>query len=116
MSVTVSVEILLEALADAMEKRNEIAGDLDSQIRDLEEIRAACCFDIDQKIDGLKSNIVSSVLSTEESTKGSRLHAVYSKGRTTWNSKLLQGYAVAHPEINAMRETGNPSVSIRPVK
>lgn len=39
--------------------------------------------------------------------------AVWSKGRVTWDGKGLGGYMVAHPEIEAFRREGKPSVSIR---
>ena len=48
--------------------------------------------------------------------KANGLMAVYNKGRVSWDSKLLDGYAVAHPEILAARKEGDPSVTIRTVK
>lgn len=51
-----------------------------------------------------------------ESVKGDTLHAVYSPPRVTWDSKGLTGYAVAHPEIEAFKKVGKPSVSIRTIK
>lgn len=53
------------------------------------------------------------VLKHGASVKGTALHAVYSKGRTTWDGKLLDGYAVAHPEVLPFRKVGEPTVSIR---
>lgn len=111
---TVSVLSMLESLADAQEKRDEIAADINRQIRELEEIQAVKCFEVDQKIESLTKDIKSSVITTGESAKGSRLHAVYAKGRVTWDGSGLGGYAVAHPEINAFKKEGSPSVSIRP--
>ena len=108
-----SIYSMLEDLADARENRAGIAADLDSQIRDLEEIRAARCFEVDQLIDALEKNIKGSTLALGQSEKGSRLHAIYVKGHETWDSKRLGGYAVAHPEINSFKKVGNPSVSIR---
>jgi len=51
-----------------------------------------------------------------ESIKGEQLQAVFSKARTTWDGKKLEGYAVAHPEIEKLKKTGSPSVAIREVK
>ena len=56
------------------------------------------------------------VLDTKESIKGEKLHAIFSKGRVTWDGQKLVGFAIAHPEINELKKTGNPSVSIREVK
>ncbi len=41
--------------------------------------------------------------------------AVWSKGRETWDTKSLDGYALAHPEIASLRKVGDPSVSIRKI-
>lgn len=43
-------------------------------------------------------------------------HAIYVRGRITWDSKKLDGYALAHPEINEARKTGKPSVRINRTK
>lgn len=56
------------------------------------------------------------VLEKGESIKGELLQAVFSTGRTTWDTKALVGYAVAHPEIEKLKKVGKPSVSIREVK
>ena len=42
--------------------------------------------------------------------------AIYNKGRENYDAKLLDGYAVAHPEILAMKKIGEPYVSIRKKK
>lgn len=39
--------------------------------------------------------------------------AVYNNGRVSWDTKALDGYAAAHPEINQFKKVGPPSVSIR---
>ena len=60
-----------------------------------------------------ETNIKKMVEAHGQSVKSEHYQAVYTKGRTTWDSKGLTGYAVAHPEINAFQKTGNPSVSLR---
>ena len=60
----------------------------------------------------IEHEIKSAVLDNGASVKGI-YHAIYVKGRVTWNSKALDGYALAHPEINKMRKTGKPSVRIK---
>jgi hypothetical protein len=59
--------------------------------------------------------IKAAVIENGATVKGAHLMAVYSKPRVTWDGKILDGYAVAHPEINAARKVGEPSVSIRSV-
>lgn len=51
----------------------------------------------------------------QSSVKGEYLQAVYSKGRATWDSKALDGYAVTHEEILQFKKTGAPSVAIKAV-
>jgi len=50
------------------------------------------------------------------SVKGTKLQAVYNKGRTTWDHKGLSRYALANPTVLGFRKTGKPTVSIRPIK
>ena len=64
----------------------------------------------------LEAEIKAVVLDRQASVKGSFLHAVWSKGRVTWNSDSLEGYALAHPEILNFQKVGQPSVSIREAK
>jgi len=71
---------------------------------------------IEEKGSKLTKMINEAVLEGGESIKGEKLQAVFSNGRTTWDSKALVGYAVAHPEIEKLKKTGKPSVSIREIK
>jgi uncharacterized protein YifE (UPF0438 family) len=41
------------------------------------------------------------------------VRAVYSAGRVTWDSKKMEVYAQAHPEVREFRKVGNPVVSLR---
>ena len=43
---------------------------------------------------------------------GAHLQAKFVKGRVSWDSKALDGYAAGHPEIAPFRKEGAPSVSI----
>ena len=71
--------------------------------------------DLQAKIVDLDKWIRDEVMKLGTSIKGSRLHAVWSKGRVSWDSRKLDGYAEAHPEIKQFRVEGTPTVSIRPV-
>jgi CO dehydrogenase/acetyl-CoA synthase delta subunit len=72
--------------------------------------------DLQTKIAELDGYIRKAVLDLGTSIKGSRLHAVWTKGRVAWDTRALDGYATAHPEIAPFRKEGAPSVSIRPAK
>ena len=72
--------------------------------------------DLQSKIAVLDYDIRAAVLKLGASIKGNRLHAVWAKGRVTWDTKSLDGYAAGHPEIAQFRKEGAATVSIRSVK
>ena len=63
----------------------------------------------------LEAEIKGEVLASGRTIKGNTHAFTFTKGRTSWDSKLLDGYAVAHEEILVARKVGEPSVSIRKV-
>lgn len=64
----------------------------------------------------IEARVKDLVLELGETVKGDQLMAVWTKPRVSWDVKSLDGYAAAHPEILPFRHTGQPSVSIRPVR
>lgn len=68
---------------------------------------------VQEKLSALESEIKGDVVSGGETVKGDYLMAVFTKGRVSWDTKSLDGYAAAHPEIAQFKKTGDPSVSIR---
>lgn len=60
----------------------------------------------------LEGEVKLAVLAHGETVKAAYM-AVYAEGRESWDGKGLAGYAVAHPEIEAFKKIGSPSVSIR---
>lgn len=66
-------------------------------------------------IAGLEASVKAEVVAAGASVKGTRLHAVYARGRVSWDTPGLDGYAVANPEIGTFKRVGEPSVSIRAV-
>lgn len=69
-----------------------------------------------KEIEALSKEITVEVLEKCETVSTEKMSAIYVKGKTTWDGKLLEGYAVAHPEILAAKKIGKPTVSFRPVK
>ena len=47
------------------------------------------------------------------SFKHAGVHAVYVRGRVSWDAKGLESYADDHPEVREHRRVGEPSVSLR---
>ena len=64
----------------------------------------------------LRNEIRQGVLELGSTVKGEFKMAVWNKPRTSWDTKALNGYAAAHPSLNDLRKTGEPSVTIRVVK
>ena len=63
----------------------------------------------------LEEDIKEYVVTVGETLKGTDHMFVYAKGRVSWDTKSLEGYAKAHPELLVFRSEGKPSVSVRKV-
>lgn len=63
----------------------------------------------------VEAEVRQAALSLGASIKGRRMQAVWAKGRTSWDGKLLEGFAIAFPEILKAQKIGEPSVSLRVV-
>lgn len=50
-----------------------------------------------------------------KTVKGQYLTAVWSKGRTSWDDKKLEGLMILLPQLSECRKIGSPSISIRKV-
>jgi hypothetical protein len=70
---------------------------------------------VDEKITELEGEIKEQVLRNGASVKGTFLRVVYHTGRITWDTKSLDAYARARPEILGFRKQGEPFVSIQKV-
>ena len=102
----------LDALADLRVLRKRQVLDLQAKINTLETEIAARTQLISSTIATLEETIKTECLRRQRSTKGARLQVVYSRAQTIWNGKGLDGYAVAHPEINQFKKDGKPSAKI----
>jgi hypothetical protein len=61
----------------------------------------------------LEGEVKNDVLLRGESVDNEHFHAIYMKGRVSWDSEGIQDYARAHPDVLQFRKTGQPSVSLR---
>ncbi len=61
-------------------------------------------------IDTLTEKVKAAFIENGESVKGASLHAVYSKGRVSWE---LEGLMMIIPQLKDARKEGDPSVTIR---
>jgi len=68
--------------------------------------------ELDAEIAVIRADIEEYVVELGETVRSDTLMAVYRKGRVSWDSKKLEGYAAAHPEIEQFKTIGKPSVTI----
>jgi hypothetical protein len=87
----------------------EIQAQLDAIDMELEpQLRAA-----QSKATELETAVKAATLELGRTVRGTFLQAVWNKGRTSWATKSLEGYATVHPEILQFKNEGDPYVSIR---
>ena len=102
------VNIHFDELRDSL-----ISPEIRAQLAEIDAERETSMTAIDQGIATLEAEVKTDVLAAGASVKGAYLQAVWNKGRVSWGTKSLDGYAAAHPEIFVFRKEGVPSVSIR---
>lgn len=71
--------------------------------------------ELQDKAAAIEEQVRKATLAEGKTIKGKFGQAVYSTGRESWDSKMLQGLAIAIPEVLKARKVGEPSVSIRAV-
>lgn len=103
--------------ADEFQRRHDsillgVKDQLDALAVEMEPKMTMAAFDAQEAERAVKSL----VLELGKSVKGDTLHAVYAKGKTTWDGAKLDGMVSLIPQIADARKTGQPSVSIREVK
>lgn len=109
-------ERLHQILAEKEQALEKILAPVKAEMEAVEALYAADILGLSAEISGTEFGIKDAVIDLQESVKGDRLHAVYAKGRVSWDNAKLEGYAVAgHPEIMDFRSEGKPSVSMRTV-
>ncbi len=86
---------------EVKEKLNEIDAEFSPRLEAIAAERAQ-----------LEAEIRNDVMISGESAAGDVYRASYVKGRVSWNTEALDGYALTHPEINICRKEGAPSVRI----
>ena len=84
------------------EKLAEIDAEFDPKIEEILQQKST-----------LEAEIKQEVLQAGRTVKGTYHAFVWSKPRVSWDTKALDGYAAAHPEIAQFRTEGSPSVSVR---
>jgi len=97
-------------------KRAEILKSVQSELDALAAEYDPLIGSAEERCTTLENEIRSDVVVFGASVRGKKFYAMFSRGRTTWNTKALDEFAVRHPEIIDFRKQGEPSVSIRLAK
>jgi hypothetical protein len=61
----------------------------------------------------LEAEVREAVLAYGASIRHAGVHAVYARGRVTWDTRGLTEYMETHPDVAEFRRVGQPSVSLR---
>ena len=93
-----------------------LTEEVKQQLDDIDFEFAEMCIRDSLSIADVADKIKFQVISEGASVKGERFRASFVKGRVTWNTKALEGYVIANPEINVFRKVGNPSVRLAAVR
>lgn len=90
-----------------------LTPDIKARLEEIEMEFAQRVEAVDENIATLEEEIKNDVIQHGTTVRGTFLRAVWNKGRVTWNTKSLDGYASIHPEILQFRKEGQPFVSIK---
>lgn len=94
-------------------RKSIIPAEIQAQLDEIDAEQKTAVDALSAGASQLESEIRSCILSIGATVKAGGLMAVFNKGRVTWDSKLLEGFSIAHPEILIARKEGEPSVTIR---
>lgn len=97
------------------ERRDEILAPVKAQLADLDAEFAPMIETAQESIGAMEAQVKQAVLRHGASVKGDHLQAVWNKGRTSWDTRKLDGLMIALPQLKECRSEGAPSVSIRTV-
>ncbi len=94
-------------------KKAAIVNKIHAELEALDTEYAPLFEALGQQESQLQNEIKDDVRLYGRSVAGPGVKAIYVKGRVYWNTKELNEYAEAHPEILPYRKEGSPSVRIR---
>lgn len=96
-------------------RKSVLTPEIQQQLADIAAEETTALDALKDGIDGLTEEIKNEVLSAGVTVKGDYMMAVYNKGRVSWDTKGLDGFAIAHPEMAAFRKVGEPSITLRKI-
>jgi phage host-nuclease inhibitor protein Gam len=75
-----------------------LTDEIKAKIAEIEDEFADQITIVEASINNLQTEIKADIVSYGSSVKGQVYHAIFMKGRVSWDTKGLDGFAVAHPE------------------
>jgi hypothetical protein len=93
-------------------KQNEIMATVQDELDALRDEYAPMLDSARDMLAGLEADAKRHVITSGETAKIEGLAVTFVKGRTSWDTKALDGYSAAHPEIERFRKEGEPSARI----
>jgi hypothetical protein len=104
----------LDGLRKHMEsEREEVLAQVRSELEAIEARYAQQLQEASAAVAELELEVKAEVLRQGQSVRVGDVHAVFYRGRVTWDSKGLAGYALSHPELEKFRRVGAPMVILR---
>ncbi len=97
-------------------RRAEILMAVQAELEALEVEYQPLFESVEARVKTLDSEIRADMLQYGASVKGAHLHAIFSRGRVSWDTEQLDQYALKHPEIVQFRKQGEPIISLRTIK
>ena len=97
------------------QRRDEVLAPVKAQLADLDAEFAPMIETAQESIGAMEAQVKQAILQRGASVKGDHLMAVWNKGRTSWDTRKLDGLMIALPQLKECRSEGAPSVSIRTV-
>lgn len=96
-------------------KTAKVYADIATKKNDIEIEFSGKADDVEDNIKKLEAEIKAEVKAEGKSVKGKFFHAVYVKGRVTWNTDKMDAWLVDHPFLKDARKEGEPSITLRKV-
>ena len=97
-------------------KKAEILATVQAELEALDAEYQPLLDSAGERAAALEAEVRREVIAYGASVKGSRLRAVYNRGRVSWDTPALDRYAEDHPELAGFRRQGEPFVSLTAVK
>lgn len=101
--------------AETQEKTRKVYDDISRRKREIEEEFAGKVSDVSKNIAALEAEIKAEVKAGGQSVKGKYFHAVYVKGRVSWDTDMLDGMITLVPQLSQARKEGEPSITLRKI-